>query len=147
MAEPIYFFSKNDPYFEFSNFAPFGIEHDGVYWRTVEHYFQAHKFSDPVQRERIRNAYSPKQAKDLGQSRAIVIRADWDAVKEDVMMTALRIKFSHPKLKEILLGTGRRPQVESSPHDHYWGCGADGGGKNRLGHLLMQLRKELLGYG
>ncbi len=56
MSKPIYFFTKNDPFYEFSNFAPFGVEEDGLYWPTVEHYFQAQKFTDPAYREKIRRA-------------------------------------------------------------------------------------------
>lgn len=36
-----------------------------------------------------------------------------------------------------------REIVEDSPIDSYWGCGADGLGKNMLGKLLMKLREEL----
>ena len=143
MAKPIYFFTKNDPYYELSNFSPYGFEEDGLYWPTVEHYFQAQKFHDPEYRKRIRNAKSPKQAKALGQTRAIALRSDWEAVKEQVMKHALRRKFSHPKPRAILLGTRRRTLIENSPYDRYWGCGRDGRGKNRLGHLLMEVRREI----
>jgi len=30
--------------------------------------------------------------------------------------------------------------VENAPGDYYWGCGANGNGKNGLGVLLMELR-------
>jgi predicted NAD-dependent protein-ADP-ribosyltransferase YbiA (DUF1768 family) len=33
--------------------------------------------------------------------------------------------------------------VEHTARDSYWGDGGDGSGRNRLGHLLMQLRAEL----
>ena len=99
MAKAIYFFTKNDPYYEFSNFSNYGVEIDGFYWPTIEHYFQAAKFFGTEQYEKIKKAYSPKQAKDLGQSRAIAIRPDWDLVKEDVMLKALRVKFANSKLK------------------------------------------------
>jgi len=46
------------------------------------------------------------------------------------------------ELRELLLGTGHRELVEASPFDHYWGCGADGSGQNRLGRLLMKIREE-----
>ena len=146
MANPIYFFTKNDPFYELSNFAPYGLEADGVYWPTVEHYFQAQKFAgeaNAAYRERIRGAHSPQQAKTLGQTRAIAIRPDWDEVKEDVMREALRKKFARPQLRELLLSTRGRPLVENSPYDRYWGSGKDGGGRNRLGALLMELRDEL----
>lgn len=146
MAKPIYFFSRNEDYAEFSNFAPFGFEEDGVHWPTVEHYFQAQKFSRPEDadyREKIRTAHSPKQAKSLGQSRSHPLRADWEAVKEDVMRHAIRRKFERPELRELLLSTGRRPLVEASPTDRYWGAGKDGTGKNRMGALLVELRASL----
>jgi hypothetical protein len=33
--------------------------------------------------------------------------------------------------------------VENSPTDDYWGCGAHGGGRNKLGKILMSVRDEL----
>ncbi len=141
--EPVYFYTKNDPFYELSNFAPFGFECAGVYWPTMEHFFQAQKFLAPEHRERIRRASSPRNARALGQSRAIPIRADWEAVREDVMYQALRLKFQRPELQALLLGTMGRPLVEASPFDHFWGAGQDGSGQNRLGHLLERLRQEL----
>ncbi len=44
----IYVYSQTDPFGELSNFAPFGVEIDGLWWPTVEHYFQARKFEDAV---------------------------------------------------------------------------------------------------
>ena len=146
MSRPIQFYSQTDEYAELSNFAPFGFEEDGVYWPTVEHYFQAQKFPLPegvVQRERIRRAPSPKQAKSLGRARTPAIRADWDDVRDDVMRHALRRKFERPELRERLLATGQSPLIESSPFDFYWGAGRDGSGENRLGALLMELRAKL----
>jgi ribA/ribD-fused uncharacterized protein len=85
MLEPLYFYTKSGPHFELSNFAPFGLEADGVYWPTVEHYFQAQRFLDTGYRECIRNASSPKDARALGQNRAFPIRADWDEVPIDIV--------------------------------------------------------------
>ena len=143
MTRAIYFFSKNDPYFEFSNFSNHGFEADGHYWPTVEHYFQAAKFENTEHHERIKNARSPKQAKDLGQTRAVPIIKGWDNIKDEVMLYALRKKFSDNKLEALLLDTGRKQLIENSPYDGYWGCGKNGKGKNRLGVLLMQVREEL----
>lgn len=143
MANPIFFFRKNKPFSELSNFAPFGFEADGVPWATVEHFFQAQKFDDPAYRERIRSARSPLDAKTLGQTRKIPIRPDWESVKESVMKRALRLKFQNPQLRSLLLSTKARPLVEDSPYDRYWGAGRDGKGKNRLGILLMEIRDEI----
>ena len=143
MNEPIYFFDESQPFFEFSNFSPHGFEAEGAYWPTVEHYFQAQKFSDSSHQQTIQQAPSPEQAKQLGQSREHPLRPDWDTIKERVMKCALRKKFAGPELGALLLGTGDRELIENAPHDPYWGCGPDGHGQNRAGQLLMEVREEL----
>ncbi|MBQ4880619.1 NADAR family protein [Pseudoalteromonas luteoviolacea] len=136
-------FNREDKYFRLSNFAGYGFVLDGNKWRTMEHYFQAMKFEGTPQFDKTLNCGSPKQAKDLGQSRAIPIRQDWDLVKEEIMLKGLREKFKDSELRNILLGTGKKELVENSPYDKYWGIGPNGKGKNRLGVLLMQLRAEI----
>lgn len=131
------------PFWGLSNFAPPGIEAQGVYWSTVEHYFQAQKFSEPAAKERIRRAATPKEARALGQSREYQLRPDWDAVRERVMLDALRLKFRNPEAKALILSTNNRPLVEASPFDYFWASGQDGSGLNRLGQLLEQVRSEL----
>jgi N-glycosidase YbiA len=143
MDQPIYFYTKTGAFFELSNFAPFGFEAYGVYWSTVEHYFQAQKFLDNAHRERIRKAASPRDARALGQSRQFPLRPGWDEAREEVMLYALRLKFKRPELRRILVNTGSRPLVEASPFDYFWGAGQDGSGLNRLGRLLEQVRTEL----
>ncbi|GAB1480926.1 N-glycosidase YbiA [Paracoccaceae bacterium] len=145
-AEAIYFYSQTERFAEFSNFAPFGVKLDALWWPTVEHYFQAQKFADLDYRERIRSCSKPKDAKTLGSSRKLPIRTDWDSVKDEIMLNALRAKFTtHKALHELLLSTGDTRIVEAAPGDAYWGCGADGNGLNRLGSLLMRVREELRG--
>jgi len=143
MSNPIYFYTKNDPYYELSNFAPYGLTADEVYWTTVEHYFQAQKFHDADYRERIRRALTPKDAKIMGQSRVVALRGDWDEVKVEVMHFALRQKFARPELRELLIATGDRALCENSPSDYFWGIGQDGSGQNMLGQLLELVRQEL----
>ncbi|WP_417628826.1 NADAR family protein [Pararhodobacter aggregans] len=143
-TDTLWFYAQTDPYAEFSNFAPYGVAMDGAYWPSVEHYFQAQKFHDAAYRERIRKASTPKQAKGLGMTRDLPLRPDWEAVKDGLMLDALRVKFAtHQTPRDLLLGTGERLIVENAPGDFYWGCGADGSGLNRLGQLLMQVRADL----
>jgi N-glycosidase YbiA len=141
--EPLYFYTKTMPFWGLSNFSPPGIEAQGAYWPTVEHYFQAQKFNDPAARMRILKASTPKEARTLGQSREFRLREDWDAVREQVMLEALRVKFQNVDAKKLLLSTGARMLVEASPFDYFWACGQDGSGLNRLGKLLVQVREEL----
>jgi hypothetical protein len=140
----INFYRPKDSYGEFSNFSPHPIEVAGKVWPTSEHYFQAQKFAGTEHEERVRLAKSPMVAATLGRNRDLPLRRDWEQVKENVMLTALRAKFTrHPALHELLLGTGKAELVEHTINDKYWGDGGDGRGKNRLGHLLMELREEL----
>lgn len=140
----IYFYTTNQPYGEFSNFSKHGIELDGVWWKTTEHYFQAQKFNDAEYREKIRLAPDPKTAANLGRSRKVPLREDWETIKVEVMRKAVKKKFTtHPELRELLLGTGTEKLVENAPGDYYWGCGADGSGKNMLGAILEEVRSGL----
>ena len=141
----IYFYSSHDEYSEFSNFSKHGFTLKDKYWPTVEHYFQAQKFVGHSHEERIRTAHSPNEAKRLGRIRSIPLRADWENVKDDIMRDAVLAKFrTHDELKKRLLETGNEKLVEQAPNDYYWGCGADGSGKNKLGKILMETRKILL---
>jgi hypothetical protein len=142
MSDPIFFRGKADLFFELSNFFPAGFKEDGIEWPTVEHYYQAQKFLNSDYREKIRLASTPHESKILGHARTIE-REEWENIKEEVMLHALVKKFSAPHLRRVLMSTGDRHLVENSPHDDYWGSGADGRGRNRLGHLLMKTREVL----
>src|SRR5690242_18687848 len=131
----IYFYStRENPYGCFSNFSPHGVELDGRWWPTTEHYFQAQKFVGRPYTENVRLASSPKQAAEIGRDRQLPLRPDWEQVKDDVMRRAVLRKFeTHASLRQILLDTGDEAIVENAPGDYYWGCGKEGNGKNRLG--------------
>jgi ribA/ribD-fused uncharacterized protein len=134
----------NEPYGEFSNFAPYPIELKGKVWSTSEHYFQAQKFAGTEHEEAVRLAKSPMVAARMGRSRECPLRTDWEMIKDDVMREALRAKFEqHPALRSLLLKTGDAELVEHTANDRYWADGGDGRGRNRLGQLLMELRKKL----
>ncbi len=140
----ILFYSKTGPYSCLSNFSRHGFELDGKYWLTVEHYFQAQKFAGTAHELLIQRAPTPRDAKDLGRSRNVPLRPDWEKVKDAVMRRAVLKKFqTHADIREVLLGTGIEELVENSPSDYYWGCGADGSGRNMLGQVLMEVRNTL----
>jgi N-glycosidase YbiA len=145
---PIYFYTTIDAYGCFSNFSRHGFELAGRYWPTVEHYFQTQKFAGTEHADHIARARTPKEAAERGRSRAVPIRVDWNAVKDDVMRVAVRRKFeAHSDLRAILLGTGDEELIENAPGDYYWGCGADGSGRNKLGLILMEVRAMLRAAG
>ena len=146
---PIYFYSnREEPYGCFSNFSAHGVELDGAWWPTTEHYFQAQKFAGTPHAEEVRRARTPKDAANLGRERTRPLRPDWEAVKDDVMRRAVMRKFeTHAALRDLLLSTGNEEIVENAPGDYYWGCGANGTGKNMLGIILMEVRETLRGRG
>ncbi|WP_336784059.1 NADAR family protein [Paenibacillus illinoisensis] len=128
-----------------SNFyeAPFML--NGVIYPTNEHFFQSQKFTGTRAEQYILMLPTAAETAKEGKSRALPLRKDWEEVKETVMLTGLRAKFAqNEEIRKKLLDTGDAVLIENSPYDYYWGCGRDGSGKNRLGILLMQIRKELL---
>jgi len=140
----IYFYTTGDKYGCFSNFSPHGFEVDGVWWRTSEHFFQAQKFAGTPHAEAVRQVKTPKDAARMGRKRSLPLRLDWNSVKDDIMRRGVLRKFeTHADIREVLLSTGDELIVENSPIDYYWGCGADGSGKNMLGQILMELREIL----
>lgn len=143
---PIEFYSTRDEYGCFSNFSAHPVQLDGKRWPTTEHYFQAQKFvgTDEAYVEEIRKCKSPMMAARLGRSRKHPLRGDWESVKDDVMRRAVLAKFeAHADARQVLLSTGDELLVEKTTGDHYWGCGSSGTGKNRLGQLLMEVRRLL----
>ena len=148
VSEPIYFYRKKDPYYQFTNFWICHIELDGCKWPTVEHYFQHAKFIDSsLHRPTIKNAPTANQARTRGRDKKYAddIRPDWDTYRLIVMKKALHAKFTqNEELKTLLMSTDTAELIEDSPTDSFWGIGKKGSGQNHLGRLLMELRTQLL---
>ena len=140
----IRFYSVNDEFGCFSNFAPYPITINGKTWPTSEHYFQAQKFVGTKREEEIRKVKSPMEAAKMGRSRKHKLRPDWESVKVRIMRNAVLAKFEqHADIRAILLDTGSAKLIEHTTNDNYWGDGGDGSGKNKLGLLLMEIREKL----
>lgn len=130
-----------------SNFYPSPISDGNLIFPTVEHMFQAAKTVNIKEYEKIAAADTPGQAKRLGKK--VVLREDWEEVKDDIMYQALWLKFSIPEFREKLLATEKKELVEGNTwHDNIWGdCSCERckyiKGQNRLGNMLMQIREEI----
>ncbi|EGC34078.1 hypothetical protein DICPUDRAFT_35661 [Dictyostelium purpureum] len=141
------FYSQGQDFYEFTNFyeSPFNL--DGKLWTTSEHYFQAQKFSpDQALIELVRNLPSPREAFNFTRIPDLQkdIRKDWQEVKYTIMCDALFAKFTQNNhLRKLLLSTDDMKLIENSPVDYYWGEGKDGTGENKLGEILMELRRNL----
>jgi|TARA_R110001583_G_scaffold14890_2_gene61890 ribA/ribD-fused uncharacterized protein len=115
----------------------------GEIWPHSEGYFQAMKSFGNEEWNHVRSRIKqsdPMMCWSIGQS--CRLRPDWENIKDEVMMEALRSKFKDPFLENLLLSTGGMPivQLKQCP---YWGSGKYGNGKNMLGVLLQKLRKEI----
>ena len=127
-----------------SNFYWNEIEFEGITYPTNEHFFQAMKTLDIGERQKIANCLTPGQAKRMG--RQVVLRPDWEEVKEDIMFLGLCLKFADEQLADWLVETGDEPLEEGTTwHDNEWGnCSCPKcrniEGKNKLGKLLMKVR-------
>ena len=140
----INFYSTTGEYGCFSNFSKHPVFLKGKRWPTSEHYFQAQKFAGTEHEGEVRKCKTAREAANIGRSRKLPLRRDWESVKDQVMLEVVRAKFTQrDDLKQILLGTGDAKLVEHTENDSYWGDGGNGSGKNRLGHLLMRVRAEL----
>ncbi len=119
--------------------------YDEMYFKTSEHFYMAMKTLDKSLRQQVADTQNGGSAKELG--RKLELREDWEQIKFDVMLYALRYKFSkyNPTLRKQLLDTGAQYLQEGNWwNDKTWGvCLKTGEGENNLGKLLMQVRDEI----
>ena len=137
-----------------SNFYECDIEHQGIRYPSVEHFYVSMKCNNEQMingkhytigdfREMIANTPSPGLVKKIGQK--IKVRSDWDNKKLEFMNWAIREKFKYINLAELLVQTEDIDLIESNTwNDTFWGV-CNGKGKNHLGKILMKVRDELRG--
>lgn len=124
-----------------SNFARCNVVYNGNIYPTVEHAFQAAKCLDLSIQKSFITLATPGDAKKLGKQ--VVLRPDWEQVKDGIMKDLLTQKFSHEPFRLQLLSTGNAKLIEGNTwNDTYWGV-CNGKGLNILGTLLMEVRDEL----
>ena len=140
-----------------SNFYPCRIEHKGINYPSVEHYYVALKintlqfidgqyYTAPDFRELIARITDAGDVKKVGK--IVKVRGDWEEKKLGFMDWGVREKFKDANLASMLLDTGDLQLIEgNSWHDNFWGvcscpkCGDRG--ENHLGRILMSIREEL----
>lgn len=159
----IFFYHPGEPYGFLSNFSAHPVTLDDIVYPTTEHLFQSMKTLDPVVRDYMVEMDTPRQVKKYAHT--IELRPDWNDIvgapelhdmfrddrgivvhltKDHVMFTALICKFEqHADLKEQLLATGDALLVENAPKDAYWGNGPTRDGLNKVGRMLMLVRKRI----
>lgn len=112
---------------------------------SVESAMQALQFEDLDIWRKIEKMHGHDAAAFGWESRHLV-RKDWDTVKLRAMDWCLRKKFADPSLRKKLAGT-REYLIVYHGHDSFWGENWGPGpnnqpGRNELGFLLMDIRRE-----
>ena len=142
------YISRHDVDEIFSSFSPHSFILEEKTWPTVEHYFNAMRFTNSSYQEKVRHAPTPAKAQRLGKNWLNRFfwkkQPDWQ-IRQIVYMTrAIYTKCKqHNQVAEALLATGDKRLVENSQYDYYWGCGRDRRGENKYGEVLMAVRDKL----
>ena len=142
------------PHSPLSNLHPCNITYKGEAFLSAEGAFQFtratecgyHREAQAIKGER--NAYKVKSL-----TREFRSTREWEEMAEQVMKDILMVKFSRNRsCKAFLLTTGDRTLFEGTG-DKRWGCGIPiskanlitfrNPGRNILGHLLEEVRREL----
>lgn len=128
-------------YFEnnyLSNFFESPVEYNGKTYRCAEGAYQAQKNPDRADEF---TKLKGSDARKLGKS--VELRSDWSQVKDGIMVEVVNAKFQQNRnLMKKLVATGDAELVHgNSWGDTYWGW-SGGKGLNKLGEILMNIRKE-----
>lgn len=139
-----------------SNFWKVDVTYRGQVYRSAEHAFQAAKCAEVREHDAIKAMTLAVSARTAGHN--CKRWADWEDVKESVMVEVVSAKFEqNPDLREKLMATGDRELVEGTMfRDDFWGkvpARMSGGqvrewrGENVLGEILMAVRDRLRNEG
>ncbi|KAF7192837.1 N-glycosidase [Pseudocercospora fuligena] len=131
-----------------------------LHFHTSEQYMMYQKsllIGDTSTAVKILEADTPAKAKSLGREVKNFKQKLWDAECERIVEEGNFEKFrQNETLKKVLMGTGERVIVETSPNDRVWGIGLNSEeavgreaewGQNLLGKCLMRVRERLRSEG
>jgi ribA/ribD-fused uncharacterized protein len=143
---------------ELSNWFPTKFRYKNITFFNSEQAFMWEKaifFGDTATAALILKTPSPNQCKKLGRQIKNFNTDVWLREGYEIMIAVNMAKFSqNSRLKAILLSTGDKILVESSPYDKIWGIGLhhdddkvlderNWKGMNLLGKSLMEVRNNL----
>jgi ribA/ribD-fused uncharacterized protein len=138
-------------FFFLCNDFPSAFEFGGFHYTCATAAYEAQKFShrrDLLERFTTLNA---RQAIALSAEKHLEKHPRWYARRQETMSHVLRAKFGqNPSLQRLLLLTVDAHLSFHTPikaMDPFWTDDSDGSGTNRLGSLLMTIRKEYGGIG
>jgi len=127
-----------------ANYSSYGFYDDGVFYKTVEHYYQANKFDNEEIRNKIINAETPKEASNIGRDRNNIRKDNFYLIKNSVMFKGLFLKFIQNKdIMYKLIETRDKNIREMTVKEYYWGVGDNKQGENNIGKILCNVRNVL----
>lgn len=127
-----------------ASYSSHGFYKDGIFYKTVEHYYQSEKFDDIETRNRIINCNTPKEASTIGRSRDLVRKDNFKSFKNSVMYDGVLEKFRQNKdIRSKLIETGNKEIREMTIKESYWGVGPDLKGENNIGKILVKVREQV----
>ncbi|HAY22248.1 MAG TPA: DUF1768 domain-containing protein [Desulfobacterales bacterium] len=147
--DEIRFYRATGQYGFLSNLYPAEIVFEGRKFRSSEDAYQYGKPKSPEVAEWLVLAPKPHLCAAAAHALFVFdIRPEWNSIKIERMRAVLLAKFTqHESLRLKLLETGDAQLIEASNTDAFWGIGKKGNGKNMLGVLLMDIRREFKGAG
>ncbi|WP_295667569.1 NADAR family protein [uncultured Mucilaginibacter sp.] len=135
---------------------------DNISYKTAEHWMMGNKallFDDLKTHQKIINAKSPGEAKELGRQVLGFDEQIWLENRLEIVVNGNIHKFNqHPQFANFLINTNGRILVEASPVDKIWGIGLSKdaeqienpyfwNGQNLLGFALMEVRDFFIEFG
>ena len=125
-----------------ASYSNHGFFKNGIYYKTVEHYYQSEKFDNKKLKEKIINCSTPKEASIIGRDRNNIRRKDFDKLK--TMYDAVYEKFNQNRdILYKLIETRNEVIIEKTTKENYWGIGPNNDGENHYGLILMEVRDRL----
>lgn len=143
-SKVIGFYRANGEYGFLSNLYPCRILFQGKGFSSAEAAYQYGKPNDRMVAEWLVQAPKPRFCALAAHALLPYdVKPNWASRKVTRMRAVLLVKFrEHKELRDKLLATRKAKLVEISS-DGFWGTGKRGQGKNMLGKLLMEIRKEV----
>ncbi len=127
-----------------ANYSNHGFYKNGIFYKTVEHYYQSEKFDNPEIKKRIIDAPTPKEASNIGRDRSNKRKENFKDIKNQVMFCGVLEKFRQNRnIAYKLIETRNRSIAEATIDEYYWGIGKDKSGENVIGSILVMVREKI----
>jgi hypothetical protein len=161
MSKPtvIPFFSSDNKYKCFSQFAKCSFTIDGIIYNCAEQWMMCSKARTFPDNDnilaKILQSKIPSEIKALGRKVNNYDDTIWSKIRYNIVVKGNYAKFSqNDNLKKILLDTNNAILAEANPYDRLWGVGlakensdihnpTKWRGQNLLGQALMEVRTQL----